>query len=832
MPVSRHPLLCALGLSGGLLAAAAAAQSRPMTAAAACPPPVLPLTVAPIAGLDADTVVLGQFESGVAMLDAQGSDLVKGTATTAPGGIFGTSALRIPNGPSVSIYDLGAGFDVTTGTIEMWVQPGSAHLPKTELFSLRGARSLDGDGFNELLVGEATTTPQATLSRLYFNHGAGLELGQPAYFVSITPRGMATGDVDGDGIPDLVVCMNYASTLPNPNTPMPGEIHIFKGPFSPGQVYFPTTVIEIDLPQGLVLADFDQDGDLDLMAACFNQALSAVFGFANDGAGHFSIMNLPFGELQAGAEGLAAADVNGDGVLDVLYGSFGAPSSRVLLGTIGPGGYTFQDVALTSSERSNETLGVSFGDVDGDGWPDAVLAQPLYDNGVEPHGRVVIHFNDGTGHFSSTPDCAIITPRPFTLNASRDVNNDGWIDIAVANWRQGGTSTPTSTVLLGPFAKPAPGSGTVVLTPPARVFKVQDAVSLALGDLDGDGIDDLFYRSSSAQKSPVFYLDAFGQSKAGASGNGQQMPSLQLQTQPSQGNAAGEGIGSAAPIVGGTTAYGTVHDRAGSFDLFVVDTDVHFTLVDRGGVKHEVVAPLLGPNDPDLVSGFQHVQAEWSSAQGLIQLRIGKPWGSSHVASVVGAPFDVGAVSPVFRLGSDADNQFRAQGWALDDVRISSVRRSQQDVDGDSVPDEWDDCPQTPNTNQADFDGDGIGDVCAVCQRDVGFGGPGSVGLTACGQALATCQSATLFLSGAPPGAPFILSVGTGLNPLPFAGGVLVTFPPVLEFFSFASPSGTFKIKVPGGLAVPPLYLQARVRDFSLPQDVAISNAVLLQFLP
>jgi hypothetical protein len=34
------------------------------------------------------------------------------------------------------------------------------------------------------------------------------------------------------------------------------------------------------------------------------------------------------------------------------------------------------------------------------------------------------------------------------------------------------------------------------------------------------------------------------------------------------------------------------------------------------------------------------------------------------------------------------------------------------DADGDGVPDATDNCPQTPNPNQADFDGDGIGDAC------------------------------------------------------------------------------------------------------------------------
>jgi hypothetical protein len=40
------------------------------------------------------------------------------------------------------------------------------------------------------------------------------------------------------------------------------------------------------------------------------------------------------------------------------------------------------------------------------------------------------------------------------------------------------------------------------------------------------------------------------------------------------------------------------------------------------------------------------------------------------------------------------------------------------DVDGDGVIDTSDNCPYTPNTDQADADGDGIGDACDACPND------------------------------------------------------------------------------------------------------------------
>ena len=55
-------------------------------------------------------------------------------------------------------------------------------------------------------------------------------------------------------------------------------------------------------------------------------------------------------------------------------------------------------------------------------------------------------------------------------------------------------------------------------------------------------------------------------------------------------------------------------------------------------------------------------------------------------------------------IGSGADATFRTDYWVFTSETLDS--------DGDRVPDSIDNCPLDPNPDQADFDGDGLGDVC------------------------------------------------------------------------------------------------------------------------
>ncbi|MBP8273143.1 MAG: VCBS repeat-containing protein, partial [Acidobacteria bacterium] len=165
-------------------------------------------------------------------------------------------------------------------------------------------------------------------------------------------------------------------------------------------------------------------------------------------------------------------DVNGDGHAD-LIGALVMPSENsvgVALGD-GAGGFSAMQRYFSGPRPSS----VAIADMNGDGFKDAVLANQ---NGDNPGGNVAVLFGDGTGAFG---------PPTVTVNAQfakalkiGDFNGDGAPDVAVIDFN--------AWVQL--FINNNDSTGQMTARP-AQAVPGGQPVRLAVGDIDGDGDQDM-----------------------------------------------------------------------------------------------------------------------------------------------------------------------------------------------------------------------------------------------------------------------------------------------------------------------------------------------------
>jgi hypothetical protein len=255
----------------------------------------------------------------------------------------------------------------------------------------------------------------------------------------------------------------------------------------------------------LAIGDVNGDGITDLVVANFqgvhggNGEVSVLLGNAD---GTFQPA-LTFGSNGWLATSVAIGDLNGDGKLDLVVtndcitagncpGSVGSVS--VLLGN---GDGTFQP-AVSYSTGAYYADTVAIGDVNGDGIPDLVVGnfcQTANQYGCTSTGAVSILLGNGDGTFQSP---TIFNSGGYWADsvAITDLNGDGFPDLVVVNWCTGnqygecGQPEGAVSVLLGN------GDGTVQ---PAVNYSAGGyyAQGLAIGDLNGDGHLDLAVGSCS-----------------------------------------------------------------------------------------------------------------------------------------------------------------------------------------------------------------------------------------------------------------------------------------------------------------------------------------------
>lgn len=238
--------------------------------------------------------------------------------------------------------------------------------------------------------------------------------------------GAAVADVDGDGDVDLFVTRFDAPDLLFENQ---GDGTFVDAATAAG-------LSDFDLQSnGAAFGDIDNDGDADLVVTVLGESDDPVndrnFLFINDGSGFFTEDAVARGvavPTQAPADRMTFSVVFGDydrdGWIDLHVTEWeSGPHSRLLrnLGTAKPGYFTDVTAEAGLDFLEQDGFASAFADMDGDGWPDLVVAADF--------GTSRLYWNDGDGTFTDgTAAAGVGTDENGMGSAIGDYDSDGDLD--------------------------------------------------------------------------------------------------------------------------------------------------------------------------------------------------------------------------------------------------------------------------------------------------------------------------------------------------------------------------------------------------------------------
>ncbi|SDW43233.1 FG-GAP-like repeat-containing protein [Aequorivita viscosa] len=172
--------------------------------------------------------------------------------------------------------------------------------------------------------------------------------------------------------------------------------------------------------------DYDGDGDSDLFITNENNANNSLF--RNDVPDNFTkITNLSITQSGGNSAGSSWADVDNDGDFDLFIANWNGQNNQLFINENG----TF--IEQTNSEIALEigsSFGSAFADVDNDGDLDLLVCNAYYPGQVTNS----LFINDGTGVFTKDTTSSLANHQGNTFGcAFGDYNNDGWLDVILAN---------------------------------------------------------------------------------------------------------------------------------------------------------------------------------------------------------------------------------------------------------------------------------------------------------------------------------------------------------------------------------------------------------------